>query len=1474
MDKIIQASQIFARALYPLRRGCALWIPEPNNELSPEYCAAGVQIGDVGILRADGSFDFVFNVCRSADDPVNQYGVPDNFQPLSWNGAKRRTHNIFRPGEPVLSRGAEKRTLGVEGTALVPGIPVGGGAGFSIRFSQDRGAVILPPNGADSVDCQNLAVFRKYAERYSISWYKFVNETLGMEIENGAIYFVTGFDKTNSWENAVFNTDVKERTCEIFVNTGSLPGGAGRLELSDSSLHETFSTRCSPSDNDNHNQALFIRGFRISIPHKLKAFFGGSGVEVTSTYESSWRDALGKKGSHFPYNGGDSFSRSGLSSLAGSASFAAGPPSPSSESEATHTTDEAGFHCDTDASYADYDSDTSVEEDDIIPALELYHPLKAINDYILRSVADRHDIKVVITHDEDWIALVTDQDTEMPDESTLIRRLQQSLRITVENGCAFLDCREATPSKHPNPGPIFSNVDNYHGRDASRCPKDDNLPSTSTRSQVLVGQQELFNTSPRNKLFNDTFLIGEPFVLNFVEGNHDQYEDLGHNRQKLLTPPYDDAPTSHVLFPPNSQSDRLSDPESFTRRSEFTDKRHKPGACARCKNLKVRCEFKSDTDPCKRCLNGGHECVIPSRKKRRRPPKREHLLAEIQKQAETIEKLMAQLAAEEGRKGSVRPSLSVADTLVPPIFTPSTGSHFSDDSYEIESPVSKSAVIEDWNVKARDSLAQFGGFIGVGGGSLPTNNRYDVKVEPGGTSSGGDVEEDSSMSEEDSPYNFHFHKVGFAAAVEEDTKPPDRRRMSKRILQPRKRQRIGNRHILQGTIHPSGSHRIQFACPDVKVEEDGTDFANVDISRYGLDLEKHSITPVPGVLADGVLTPQEAEELFALFFDTMNPSVSLVDPVLYTPQRTGDLSPFLFTVICAIASKYYEKRPGLHEQAMSYAEASAGRSLLRGQKNVEMCMAYILLSLYPPLTRQEDSRSYLYLGVAIRIATELGLHLPPIENPTNEVQAREQLNRTRVWLNCFNLDCFTSLQHGQRPSISSADYIANRSENWWASSEYNMRIADVHLCCYTELMKDMAKFMEKRYSNLISSTAVPKVLNGKKLAADTCEELRALQAKWSPILEANVNKEDAEAVFRADQLESVYRFSFLIALSYGFHQAAGQDAGNDQLSLFRFVSVAVDVIESMIEQRDRQARRKRIYVPYGLDTESFSVTSAAEFLVKILQPNYSCHLDDTTRVDIGECVQSAIACLNSPGTDPNERQGYKKYAKLLQELLASLLPGECSKHDGGAASLDRVAPQFDSKHVMEQSGLADDFNVESKDAQMTLRPGEVENLHSLPSSLPSLPTLPLFAMIDNSLNSNHSPFHIPASPSHNQLPANAGASLSILPAPIHNSRVYSPTSPTQSSSDSTSDTALFPSPTFVSSQESFNWIPGSPLVRLLPQLQMYMDQHSPVRRRSVAVAKDAIYPPKRVPTFFCTVPGCTSKGFAAKRAWLYHMRSH
>lgn len=72
-------------------------------------------------------------------------------------------------------------------------------------------------------------------------------------------------------------------------------------------------------------------------------------------------------------------------------------------------------------------------------------------------------------------------------------------------------------------------------------------------------------------------------------------------------------------------------------------------ACVRCKNLKVRCEFLpnsqllGDAAVCRRCSNGNHKCEIPGRKKRRQPPKREHLLNQIRDQATEIERMRSML---------------------------------------------------------------------------------------------------------------------------------------------------------------------------------------------------------------------------------------------------------------------------------------------------------------------------------------------------------------------------------------------------------------------------------------------------------------------------------------------------------------------------------------------------------------------------------------------------------------------------------------------------------------------------------------------------------------------------------------------------------------------------------------------------------------------------------------------------------------
>jgi hypothetical protein len=70
--------EIYVKLLLHKEMGYPLWTPEPYGNQS----MAGVDIGDVGIITSDGEFDFLFNICRARDDPVNSLGVPDGFEPL------------------------------------------------------------------------------------------------------------------------------------------------------------------------------------------------------------------------------------------------------------------------------------------------------------------------------------------------------------------------------------------------------------------------------------------------------------------------------------------------------------------------------------------------------------------------------------------------------------------------------------------------------------------------------------------------------------------------------------------------------------------------------------------------------------------------------------------------------------------------------------------------------------------------------------------------------------------------------------------------------------------------------------------------------------------------------------------------------------------------------------------------------------------------------------------------------------------------------------------------------------------------------------------------------------------------------------------------------------------------------------------------------------------------------------------------
>ena len=102
-------SRIYHRLLSNEGHGHPLWIPEPNENLSYEYRQRGVSIGDVGIITCNGGFDFLFNICLPATDPINRGGVPEGFVPVILDATDVVKERFRFPPGATISRSDSRK---------------------------------------------------------------------------------------------------------------------------------------------------------------------------------------------------------------------------------------------------------------------------------------------------------------------------------------------------------------------------------------------------------------------------------------------------------------------------------------------------------------------------------------------------------------------------------------------------------------------------------------------------------------------------------------------------------------------------------------------------------------------------------------------------------------------------------------------------------------------------------------------------------------------------------------------------------------------------------------------------------------------------------------------------------------------------------------------------------------------------------------------------------------------------------------------------------------------------------------------------------------------------------------------------------------------------------------------------------------------------------------------------------------------
>ncbi|KAI6100455.1 hypothetical protein EV401DRAFT_1877551 [Pisolithus croceorrhizus] len=633
----------------------------------------------------------------------------------------------------------------------------------------------------------------------------------------------------------------------------------------------------------------------------------------------------------------------------------------------------------------------------------------------------------------------------------------------------------------------------------------------------------------------------------------------------------------------------------------------------------MKCEFPEGATSCWRCTKSGYACIVEGRKSRNAPNKREYLLAQIRHKDQIIESLLKQLHN-------------------PYMATPLSISAFK----MATSPSDKDNVkIADWMDRLQSSTKP---------PSQPCPSRTEMLRElrdsrnntrGGGNNTmedsdeveeGGEATEGEETEKLTSPLPDAAVPIGLLANLSLDKDK-------------------GKSKARQGTGTTSTSKKLE--------DDDNNGVANKGYFMPGpannLSIRKNLIEQhsPPDILLHGLVTAADVEKLFEIFWGRINPFISLLDPKIHTPTTIFQRCPFLFTVICAISSRYYDKSE-IYPVAMHFAKHAAANALIDGWKSVELCQAYILMSIYiVPARRWEEDRSWLYTGLAIRIATDLNLHQAFEIQPTTERQERELLNRIRVWMICFNLDRSTATQFG-KPSTIKEDHITRNGVNWYKESLHNNKY-DIHLCGYTTLLRIVSQFHDDVFSDPDSPTGLNRSIDFLTVTLEHDNRLTLFFEEWTKRFNEESDHSDPGSAFRCKLLPFLVNYSRLVMYSFGFQHAfqRGMES-NDQVFLQKCFRAATAVIEHMTE----------VLAPSGFmrsspDGHFVFASFASAFLLKLLRPEFAQFLTHKMEDEIFELISRLITTLQELAID--ERHTPHLYARFLADLL--------TKHRKGGAGI-------------------------------------------------------------------------------------------------------------------------------------------------------------------------------------------------------------
>ncbi|KAJ4000489.1 fungal-specific transcription factor domain-containing protein [Lentinula boryana] len=397
------------------------------------------------------------------------------------------------------------------------------------------------------------------------------------------------------------------------------------------------------------------------------------------------------------------------------------------------------------------------------------------------------------------------------------------------------------------------------------------------------------------------------------------------------------------------------------------------------------------------------------------------------------------------------------------------------------------------------------------------------------------------------------------------------------------------------------------------------------------------------------VSTQEVVALFKIFFDHINMQSNLLDRNFHTPSLVCSRSPFLLTTICAISSRFYLEKPELHPRLTELSKKLAFSVPAKGYKSVEIVQAYLLLTMWGvgAVERYEQDKTWLLLGMAIRMATDLNLHRKTAVNSqdTQEGHARdlEVHNRERTWILCFCLDRSHSALLG-KPHTIKEDFIIRNADVWCRSSVAIP--TDRSIAAYAELQRILSRSLDFLYSRTDSISGVQ----------TSCDYLLVIKTFESQIIESSTRsmrgdppstKDSAATIeYKALIAQFYLNYVLLVLNSFGLQNAlerSPMDMGHFFARCHSCASTCATLVRDQLGPSG--------FLKFSPDSHFVQTSYALLTLLKLIRPEFSAYLDNEQ--SIISLIKDVADVLESNSVNPTHTPAL--YSTFLKALIAARL---------------------------------------------------------------------------------------------------------------------------------------------------------------------------------------------------------------------------